>query len=163
MKPVKYRHLIAIAALAMAMLTGNARAEGCPDGLQIQQWLQQGRALLSHREALIKREKTRIYIAGPHGGGPAMHQELQRRVAAIDAKINADKARYPRLFLDQEIKNFPLTGGADCLVWAMQLASGQDLKYTPYSDGKFDLTLGTKKIRSRISGAELLSIAKSLR
>jgi hypothetical protein len=160
---VKYRHLTAIAALAMAMLTGNAQAEGCPDGLQIQQWRQQGRALLSHREALIKREKTRIFLEGASAKGMSMRHELQRRVSEIDAKINADKARYPRLFLEQEINNLPLTGDADCLVWAMQLASGQDLKYRPYTDGRFDLLIGEKKIRDRISGADLLAIAKSMR
>jgi len=48
-------------------------------------------------------------------------------------------------------------------IFDMKVATGKDLNYTPYSDGMFDLTLGGKKIRDRISGADLLAITKSLR
>jgi hypothetical protein len=45
----------------------------------------------------------------------------------------------------------------------MKKASGQDLNYTPYTDGKFDLVIGGRKIKDRISASDLLAIAKSLR
>ncbi len=69
----------------------------------------------------------------------------------------------PLIWLNQEIKNFPLTGNAFYLVSAMKVASGQNLNYQPYSDGKFDLLVNGQKVRDRISGSELLSIANSMR
>ena len=77
--------------------------------------------------------------------------------------VGLSKNLTKHIFLDQEIRNFPLVGNAWCLITAMRTASGQNLNYQPYSDGKFDLLLNGKKIRDRISATELLSIAKSLR
>jgi hypothetical protein len=160
---MKHRCMAVWLLLVTTVVGDPAYAEECPDSLKILQWRQQGRALINHREEFIEREKVRIILIANPVEQARARINLHQRVAAINAKINADQARFPALFLDQEIRNFPLARDADCLVWAMQRASGQDLKFTLYTDGKYDLTLGGKKIRDRISGAELLSIAKSLR
>ena len=73
-------------------------------------------------------------------------------------KVNKFTSRFPYLFLNQEIKNFPLIGNAFCLVLAMKTASGQNLNYQPYSDGKFDLLVNGQKVRDRISASELVFV-----
>jgi hypothetical protein len=136
------RGLALTVLLSCSLFAELVYAGTCPEGLQLQQWRQQ-------RAILRDQVKANVY-------DPTVALQWRN-------KFHANEAKYPALFLDQEIRNFPLTGDAFCLVWAMKIASGKDLNYTPYTDGKFDLTLGGKKIRDRISADELLAIAKSLR
>lgn len=143
---VMVRALIAasIVSLIMAMSANIAYSASCPDGLHMQQFRQQMETL--------RRELELYRMSG----------------AWLEYKYAMDRwdvlqPKFAFIFLDQEIRNFPLVGNAWCLITAMRTASGQNLNYQPYSDGKFDLLLNGKKIRDRISATELLSIAKSLR
>ena len=136
--------IAAIISLVTAMSGNFAHSASCPDGPQMQQFRAQRNALA--REASIYR-----------GAGLGLkYQEALTKLELFDVD-------YPYIFLDQEIRNFPLFGNVACLITAMRTASGQDLKYQPYTDGKFDLLMNGQKIRDRISAAELLSIAKSMR
>jgi hypothetical protein len=130
--------------LIATMSTDIAFAASCPDGPALRQWRQQRQALL--RTANIYRQ------AGIGAKFIPAYNRLERFTAT-----------FPTVFLEQEIRNYPLLGNTQCLLWAMNNASGQNLNLQTYSDGKFDLLVGSNKIRSRISAEELLSIAKSLR
>ena len=131
-------------SLVTMMSADLAHANPCPDGLRMQQYRQQ-------RETL--RRQVFVYGAVPH---KRVYMEARGRLDQLTAK-------YPYVFLDQEIRNFPLIGDVACLITAMRTASGQDLNYQPYSDGTLDLLLNGKRIRERISAADLLAIAKTFR
>jgi hypothetical protein len=131
-------------SLLSAMSADLVYAKSCPDGLQMQQYRQQ-------REALV----SRVRFLAEAGAG-------EEAIEAVN-RLNKFNAKYPFVFLNQEIKNFPLIGDVACLFSAMRTASGQDLNYQPYSDGTLDLLLNGKRIRERISAADLLAIAKTFR
>jgi hypothetical protein len=135
-------------AILISLLTATsaslAYAKSCPDGLRMQQYNQQRKVLLD-----------RAHLYQRAGAGLKYQDAL--------AKVNLFTAKFPYIFLEQEIRNFPLMGNVPCLITAMRTASGQDLKWGTVSDGTIDLFLNGKKIREGISAADLLAIAKTLR
>ena len=136
--------LLVFSLFISGIFSGLAYAETCPDGPAMQQWRAQYQQLFRTADAY-----KRAGIGGKY---------LEAR-----SRLDMSIAAMPSVFLEQEIRNYPLFGKTQCLLWAMNKASGQNLNLQPYSDGTFDLLIGDNKIRDRISGAELLSIAKSLR
>ena len=129
--------VVLISSTLLAELAySNTYEKTCPEGPSLQQWRQQ---LAGIKRQLRTAANPRVYVN-------------------LMSVYEREAAKFERLFLIQEIHNFPLFGNVQCLLWAMRSASGQDLKYTPYTDGKFDLLIGEKKIRDRISGADLLAI-----
>jgi hypothetical protein len=141
---VKWGALPVLAVLAATLFTEIAYAGTCPDGPAMQRWRAQRQQLFNMADAYKRAGMGVEYI-------PAR------------AKLEQFTASGHAVFLEQEIRNFPLFGNVQCLLWAMNGASGQNLNLQPYSDGTYDLLVGKNKIRSRISSADLLAIAKSLR
>ena len=121
-----------------------AYAKSCPDGLKMQQYRQQREAIKSRIRSLR--------------GYPGKKEFLDAR-----SRLSHLNAKFPYIFLDQEIKNFPLIGDVACLFSAMRTATQQNLNYQPRTDGKFNLFHDGQKIREGLSTADLLNIAKSLR
>jgi hypothetical protein len=133
--------LISLLAATSASL---AYANPCPDGLRMQQYRQQ----------LYDFKLTAIANMGLPGSKEYL--EARSRVSRLTAK-------FPQVWLDQEIRNFPLAVDARCLLGAMRTASGLDLSLQSRTDGKLNLLRDGQVIREGISAADLLSIAKSLR
>ena len=124
---------------------------------------------------------SNIAFANPCGKGALMQQFYQkenllrfRLKSYLDNNLPIQASKFatelanlnttfPYVWLRQEIQNFPLFGNVGCLIAAMGKASGQNLGYQPYTDGKLDLLHNGKKIRDRITKTDLLSIARSMR
>lgn len=136
--------LTIFSALILMLPIDIAYAKTCPPGQNLQIFYGQLNSL--------NREHRVQYAAGNF----LEAMRVKRRIDILEAK-------HPFLFFQQEIRNFPLIGDVFCLIAAMKAASGQNLFYQPYSNGKLDLLLDGKVIRQMISKAELFSIAKSLR
>jgi hypothetical protein len=140
--PVMVRWVAVAVLISCTLFAGLAYAGTCPEGLQLQQWRQQ-----------LEEIKSQMRMAL---GTPGAASRMQGKYAQLAAK-------YPALFLEQEIKNYPLIANTNCLVWAMKQATGQELSYGQVNGGPIDLYLNKKVIRQGLSSSELLSIAKSLR
>jgi hypothetical protein len=136
--------IVVYIALVITISSNMAFANPCGKGALMQQYY-------SERDMLQARAHS--YYSNNLPIEAAKYYEMLQK---LDAKL-------PYIWLRQEIQNFPLFENVSCLIAAMRRNSGQNLEYQPYTDGKLDLLLGEKKIRDRISKAELLSIARSMR
>jgi hypothetical protein len=112
--------LLLLAFLTTMVSENFAHAKPCPQGLRLQQISQQRNAW--------------VQVARLH----ALGGNAEKYIAAT-SKLNQLTIQQTVAFLEQEIRNFSLIGNVGCLMAAMRGASGQNLSWQPYTDGKLDL------------------------
>ncbi len=102
-----------------------------------------------------RRSKQMAEIYQRSGMGLESMRETQKSQAIAN--------RFPNLYLDQEIRSFPLTGDVRCLSAAYSQVTGREVRFELQSGGKWDVYVSGVRTQKGLSDSELVELINRTR